>query len=317
MISFRYHVVTIVAVFVALAVGMLMGSTFLDQGLVNDLQNRTADLAGKVSTLQDEVKTGQTTVGVLTSFMADAKPMLVGGRLNGMRVVVVTEQGVDLSNLSGVRQTLAGTGGAGATIDGVVTLSQKLSLKDQDTRAKVAELLGRPPTDTAQRLSDALARALAARLASGAPAEAGAPDLLVALEDAGLLTISDAREGPSAIGGAGAAVTILSGTVLPGTTDTPVVSPEFFYVPFIQGLVTTGTNTAATEPSTTTSPFLDVVRADSQIEGKIVTVDDIEWAPGQVALVWGLEDLASGQGGGDYGLNCGSCSLVPSPSASP
>ena len=55
MISFRYHVVTIVAVFVALAVGLLMGTAFLDQGLVSDLQNRTASLSNKVSQLQGEV----------------------------------------------------------------------------------------------------------------------------------------------------------------------------------------------------------------------------------------------------------------------
>ena len=47
MISFRYHVVTIVAIFVALAVGILMGTTLLDQGLVSDLQRRTSSLSSQ------------------------------------------------------------------------------------------------------------------------------------------------------------------------------------------------------------------------------------------------------------------------------
>src|SRR5438876_572478 len=41
LISFRYHVVTIVAVFLALGLGVLAGTTVLDQGLVKNLKART------------------------------------------------------------------------------------------------------------------------------------------------------------------------------------------------------------------------------------------------------------------------------------
>lgn len=312
MISFRYHVVTIVAVFVALAVGLLMGTAFLDQGLVTDLRNRTASLSTKVSQLQGEVQDTQGLVATYQRYADQTRSLAVNGHLDGTRVVIVTEQGVDLSDLNAVRQTLSGSGGAGATIDGVLVLSKDLSMQDPGTREKVATILGRSPNESPARLSDALGRALAQRLAMGAPAEAGSTDLLVELIDAGLVTLSDAREGPSAVGGAGAAVSILSGT----STD-PVIPPDTFYVPFIQELVTTGTNTAALQPSATGSPFISVVRSDGQAHGKIVTVDNIEMVPGQVALVWGLEDLIAGKGGGDYGVDCGSCSLVPAPSSTP
>jgi hypothetical protein len=312
MISFRYHVVTMVAVFVALAVGILMGSTLLDQGLVSDLQSRTTSLSNKVSLLQQQVKDEQALAAVLQSFTADTRSTLVDNRLAGSRVVLVTEEGVDPSHLNGIRQTLAGSGGAGATIDGILVLSKALSLEDETVRTQVAGMLGQPATASPQRLQDALGRALAQRLADGAPAEAGADDLLEDLLRAGLVTLADAGDGPSAVGGSGATVTILS-----GTAETPVLSPEDLYVPMIEQLVTTGTDTAAVQPSTTGSPFIGVVRADSRIDGRIVTVDNVEMVPGQVALVWGLEDLAAGQGGGDYGLTCGTCSLAPSPPATP
>src|SRR5262245_23926033 len=312
MISFRYHVVTIVAVFVALAVGLLMGTAFLDQGLVSDLRNRTTSLSNKVTQLQGDVKDAQAQQATYQRYADATRSLAVNGHLTGNRVVIVTEQGVDLSDLNSIRQTLSGAGGAGATIDGVLVLSQDLSMQDPATRQKVATILGRSPNESPERLSDALARALAQRLATGPPSEAGGSDLLVELIDAGLVTLSDAREGPSAVGGAGATVSVLS-----GTSPTPVISPETFYVPFIQELVTTGTNTAALQPSTTGSPFISVVRSDGQVHGRIVTVDNIEMVPGQVALVWGLEDLIAGRGGGDYGVDCGSCSLVPAPSSSP
>jgi Copper transport outer membrane protein, MctB len=312
MISFRYHVVTIVAVFVALAVGILMGSTLLDQGLVSEYQRRTSSLSGRVDQLTQRVNDQQTLMAILQSFTTSARGPLVADRLIGSRVVVVTEEGVNLSDLNAVRQTLSGSGGAGATIDGVALLSKDLDMQSQQVRTEVAAMLGRSASESPQRLSDALARALAQRLANGPPTEAGAPDLLQELVQAGLVTLSDAREGPSGVGGGGAAVAILS-----GTAATPVLSPENFYVPFIQQLVTTGADTAAVQPSTTGSPFLSVVRADDQIDGRIVTVDNIEMVPGQVALVWGLEALAAGRGGGDYGVDCGSCSLAPAPQATP
>jgi Holliday junction resolvasome RuvABC endonuclease subunit len=312
MVSFRYHVVTIVAVFVALAVGILMGTTFLGQGLVNDLQRRTAHLSQQVDALQTRVQDEQALATLYQSFAAQTKTQAIDGRLVGTRVVVVTEEGVNLSDLNAVRQTLSGSGGAGATIDGVLVLSKDLDLQKEQVRQQVASILGRPASESPERLSDALARALADRLAAGAPAEAGATDLLQELVQAGLVTLSDAREGPSAVGGADASVTILS-----GTAETPVLSPEDFYVPFIQQLVASATNTAAVQPSTTGSPFIGVVRADDQIDGKIVTVDNIEMIPGQVALVWGLDALATGGGGGDYGVDCGNCSLAPSPQATP
>jgi hypothetical protein len=312
MISFRYHVVTIVAVFVALAVGILMGTTLLDQGLVRDLEHRTSSLSDKVSQLQKQVKDAQDQANVTQRFMVDSRSLLLDGRLAGSRVVVVTEQGFDLSDLNAVRQTLTGSGGAGATIDAVLGLSQGLSLVDVQTRQQVASILGRSSQESASRLAGALARALALRLANGPPLVAGTTDLLQTLVDAKLVTLSDARGGSGGVGGGNASVVILS-----GTAATPGLSPWGFFVPFIQQLVTSGMTAAAAEPSTTTSGFLNAVRADDQVHGRIVTVDDIELVPGQVALVWGLQGLAAGKGGGDYGIHCGSCALTPSPLPSP
>jgi hypothetical protein len=312
MISFRYHVVTIVAVFVALAVGILMGTTLLDQGLVSDLQHRTTSLSNQLNQLTQQAKEAQDQAGLMRGFAAGVRPLLVGGRLTGSRVVLVTEEGVDPSDLSAVRQTLSGSGGAGATIDAVLVLGQRLSLDNDQTRQQVASILGRNPSESASRLADALARSLALRLTSGTPGVAGATDLLQTLVEAKLLTLSDAREGPSAVGGANVSVVILS-----GTATTPGLSPEGFFVPFIQQLVAGGTHAAAVEPSTATSGFLDAVRADDRSDGQIVTVDDVELVPGQVALVWGLQELAAGRGGGDYGIHCGSCSQAPFPSSTP
>ena len=40
MISFRFHVVSITAVFLAIAIGVVVGSTYVDRAIVESLQNR-------------------------------------------------------------------------------------------------------------------------------------------------------------------------------------------------------------------------------------------------------------------------------------
>ena len=40
MIHFRYHLISIVAVFLALGIGIVMGSTVIDKAIVNGLENR-------------------------------------------------------------------------------------------------------------------------------------------------------------------------------------------------------------------------------------------------------------------------------------
>ena len=47
MINLRYHIVSIVAVFLALAVGVVMGSTVIARSELDFLHNRQDDLEGK------------------------------------------------------------------------------------------------------------------------------------------------------------------------------------------------------------------------------------------------------------------------------
>jgi len=312
MVSFRYHVVTIVAVFVALAVGILMASSLLDPGLLRNLQNRTTDLSRQVDQLTKQVRDQQSQLKVLTKFANQAMPSLVGNRLQGRRVVLLTERGIDLSNLNVVRQTLAGSGGAGATVQGVVVLNPSMTLKDSASRAAAARILGLSASTPTSRLSDGLGRLLGARLATGPPTTTGEADPLQEMLDAHLLMLSDAPGGAGSIGGPGVPVVAFSGSA----PSTPV-DARAFYVPMLDELVTRGSGAAAVAASTDASPFLDQIRADDRVDGKIVTVDDVDLAPGRVALVWGLQRLIDGQDGGDYGLDCGSCSLAPSPVPSP
>ncbi|WP_160050449.1 copper transporter [Nocardiopsis sp. FR4] len=54
MIDFRYHLVSIIGVFLALTVGLVLGTTMLQDPLLNTLQSETADLRGQADELRAE-----------------------------------------------------------------------------------------------------------------------------------------------------------------------------------------------------------------------------------------------------------------------
>jgi hypothetical protein len=52
LISFRYHLVSIIAVFLALALGILVGTTGLNGAILSDLKKQVRTLRGETSSLR-------------------------------------------------------------------------------------------------------------------------------------------------------------------------------------------------------------------------------------------------------------------------
>ena len=77
LISWRYHLVSIVAVFLALGLGILVGTTVLDDSLVNSLRRRTEELQGLNSDLRDKLDAAEQTIAGLQAFATDVQPFLL------------------------------------------------------------------------------------------------------------------------------------------------------------------------------------------------------------------------------------------------
>src|SRR5215217_980372 len=94
MLTFRYHLVTLVAVFLALAVGVVVGSTFVGPAVVESLRNQVDD----VSATLDERKAANDRLSdqneQLQEVIDEAAPYAVEGRLDGTSVLVVADRGV-------------------------------------------------------------------------------------------------------------------------------------------------------------------------------------------------------------------------------
>ncbi len=233
------------------------------------------------------------------SFVELTEPLLIEGKLSGRRVVVVSDGGVDASELEEVRTTLLDSG---ATLSGIIVVGPRMLLPDADTRAGLASALGVPDSGSPEALWSEAARALANRLADGPPAEGD--DLMRSLI-AGEFIAAQPESGTDVeeIGGADEVIVVVAGVAEEAPLD-----PGGFMIPLTESLVEVGQPVAAGESTESGYPFVELLR-DRDIDGQIVTVDNLDMTPGRIALVLGLRQMLVSGRGGDYGLEDGATQI--------
>jgi hypothetical protein len=292
-ISFRAHVVTIVAVFLALAIGVLGGSAFVQPALQQQLETRTNELLDQNGQLRQQIDEVRLEIGQLEGFADAALPYLTSGRLTGTPVIIVTQAGVADEVLSQAQSALIG---AGANILATISASDRLASDDPATQQQL-EL----PALTAQVLAERLTTE-----GSSAPED----DVLGRLLSAGFLApigVGLSETTLQEIGAPGQVVLVLSG----GRGEDPALLPETFAIPLVRSLATRGAPVAAGEPLLSDYPYVALVRDGD--DGTTLTVDDLDQTMGGAALVLGIEDLLTTGRGGAYGVKDGSAPLPPLP----
>ncbi|GAB3301257.1 copper transporter [Epidermidibacterium keratini] len=90
MIDFKYHVVSLIAVFLAIALGIIIGTTALNGGIVNNLQSNVSELRADKRDLENRVNGLNTQIENNSEFDAAVAGQLVEGTLTGQNFVVIT-----------------------------------------------------------------------------------------------------------------------------------------------------------------------------------------------------------------------------------
>lgn len=305
MISLRQHVVTIVAIFLALALGVLAGSAFVQPRLIESLETQVDEQRQRITDLQDEVGQLRDQLAAEQAFNDAALPHLTRNRLIGLDAVVLSQEGVEDEVVAETRGALEEAGAAVVVLEARSTLAPQ----DEEAQAALAEVLTLTET-TPEELSRLAAETLADRLASEERRDPPDPGLLHLLLTEGYLASLDASlsdETLATIGGPDQMVVVLAG----GGDPEAVMAPEDFAVPLVERLADLGLPVAAGESVDTAVPFVPLLR-DGGTDG-VVTVDDLDESRGGAALVLGLERLLLTGQGGDYGVKGGAAPLPPPP----
>ncbi|MGQ0678534.1 MAG: copper transporter [Actinomycetota bacterium] len=308
MITFRYHVVTLVAVFMAIGLGVLFGATFIDQNIVEGLEAAQARLGARNEDLRNRIVDLQRNNDALTVFADSTRTFSVKGSLAGRDVLLLSFDSTPPELLEGTTGTLAA---AGARIAGTVTLSDQLALGDEAVRRTLGEAL-----DVESLQAQTLAQELVARLVAESRGEQG---VLQRLIDAGLAQgqVSSVQAGsepspaetktppetpaPDQSPAAPAAPGVV---ILAGTTSRPIT--QQLVMPLARALAEAMVPAVVAE----SGEGLRIVTELRQQEVATVTVDGAETSVGQTALAHGLRVAFAGQPG-RFGSAEGATTAIP------
>lgn len=142
MINLRYHIVSITAVFLALGIGITMGSTFLGKATLDRIDNNVKDARERVREVNEENSELRRQVNLSRSRSADLTEAALGrmftDMLTDVPVVLVAAEGVDRDSLRDLQVALTASG---ASFDGTLTATDKFALTGGDAE-DLAEILG-------------------------------------------------------------------------------------------------------------------------------------------------------------------------------
>jgi hypothetical protein len=314
-ISLRYHIVSLVAVFLALALGIVVGSTVLQEGTVSVLR-ATSERVRKES---DENSRRNVELakqnGDLQRFGASVLPQLVQDRLKGRSVVLVDTDKVDSGLRDGVRKVLED---AGAEVDGQITFADdRLALGADADRTAMARLLAVDAADP-DVLRGELVKKLAARLATSTalPQEDGqrASDMLTGLQDADFL--ADLKLSRPLAAGTDpfprqGSIFVLLG---PAAAATTALAPNAFLVPLADQVSTqTGGPVAGAEAAAVPkeTSWILALRDNRAVSRRVSGIDSVDTVHGQLALVEALQGSLQQLPAGQYGTKDGASGLLP------
>jgi Copper transport outer membrane protein, MctB len=335
LIDFRYHLVSIVAVFLALAVGIVLGSTELRGAALSALDRTSSALSTKLEAADNQNSALQQEIQGDHQFASAAQPVLLKHLLDGKRVVIITVPGAPSSVVNGVK---TGLSDAGATVSGQVALSSKfadtsagnLSLLDQLTQrvtpASVTPVNGSPQQQAAQVLASALVSQGSSAGSGNSKGNSGtgsgngsvssqtAQTILSSYSAGQFITVSGQ---PSS--GATLAVIVTPNSVPQDGTSDPanqaVVALAQEFGTGSQATVVAGPTAASGQGSA-----ISAVRS-SGAANDASTVDNADTVVGQIFVVQALEQQMDGKKPGSFGTQSSANSAGPSPaptvSASP
>lgn len=317
MISPRQHVISLAAVFLALAVGVVLGSGLLSNTMVSGLRDQTRNLHNEVNGLTEQKSRLDAKLVSANDFDAQMAGRMVHDALNGKSLVIFRAPDARDDDVDAVAKIVTQAAG---TVTGTVTLTQEFV--DANSAEKLHSVfnsavlpagaqLSTKLVDQGSQAGDLLGIALLInRDPAVPPVDDGQRDtVLAALRDTGFIGYGNQH-----IGASNAAV-VITGGALPNDAGNQGVSVARFaaaLAPHGSGVLLAGRDGSSDMPAA-----VGVARADASVTPVISTVDNLDAESGRVTAVLGVADLINGGRTGQYGTGRRSTGLTVASSTSP
>jgi Copper transport outer membrane protein, MctB len=302
-INFRYHVVSLTAVFLALAIGLVVGTAALNGPFVDALSNQVSSLTKQRQGDRDRITQLENEANKKEQFAQEAAPIMLANKLAGRKVLLLSMQQSG-SSVAGVLRMLQL---AGAQVTGQVEIEDKFTdptrkenLLDVANSTLPTGVTNIPLNSNGVETSSYL---LASVLVTHNPAipDTAARTVLTAYKEAnfiiptGDLTPADA-------------VVLVAAQPY---TDRDADVKNAAVVTMAEQFRKAGPIVVAAGGAAGAGNVIGAVRGDPALSKSIATVDNANTPAGQVVVPLALAELITSNRPGHYGVAGGASAMLP------
>lgn len=300
MINFRYHIVSLMSVFIALAVGIVLGVTLVSGGADKVLSSQAEQDRKQVQVYRDQLYQQQALTNYRDRWAEQLRKTLTTNMLNNDNVALIAMPGAPSSTVDDLRTAVEDAGGV---VSSTTTVSANVfdATKNTSTLAAIDQFRSEfdPQAGVSAKVGTLLGKALLAPDDSSTDAQARR--IRSALTGANLVQISSSQPSQATL-----AIIVTAEATEPAPALTALVQHVSFDLavkPAGRGLVLAGPNSSGVDGT-------DVAQARQSSSDKVSTVDVADLPSGVITVVMaGREQLFGGQG--HYGA--ASSSQAPAP----
>lgn len=310
MISLRTHAISLAAVFLALAIGVALGSGLLSNTVLSGLRDDKAELQHQIDTLTDDKNALNEKLNAAAEFDAQMSPRILRDTFGGKSVVMFRTPDATDDDVQALTRSV---GQAGGTVTGTLSLTQEFV--EANSAEKLLSVVNSPilpagtqlsttSVDQGSQAGDLLGIAMLTSRDPAAPAvsDEQRDTVLQALRDTGFLTY-----GTQQIGAADTALIVTGGPLADDAGNRGATVARF-----AGGMAQHGAGTVLVgrDGSASGTGAVAVTRSDAGLSGSVSTVDDVDTESGRITTVLALADLVNGGKPGQYGTGQGASSVT-------
>jgi hypothetical protein len=309
-ISIRSHAISLAAVFLALAIGVALGSGLLSNTLLSGLRDDKHEMQNQINGLTDDKNALNEKLSAAGEFDAQMSPRILHEAMTGKSVVLFRTPDAADDDVDALTRFV---GAAGGTVSGTIALTQEFV--DANSAEKLLSVVNSPIVPAGRQLStkfvdqgsqagDLLGIALLRGKDPAAPAvdDTQRDAVLAALRDTGFVTY-----GSQHVSAADTALIVTGGGLGEdaGNQGATVARLAAGLAPHGAGTIVAGRDGSASGTAA-----VAVTRSDPALTGAVSTVDDIDSQSGRLTTVLALQELADGGRPGQYGIGQGASAVT-------
>ncbi len=292
----RQHAISIAAIFIALAIGVVLGSGLLSSGLVSGLRDDKTDLQNDVNSLQDTNNQLGEQLNAADGFDAAVSGRVVRDALADRSVVVITTPDADPSDVDGVTRSIQASG---AAVTGRVSLTDSFvsAASGDDLRTRLTNVvpagiqLRTGAVDQGSLAGDLLGSVLLLNAQTAEP-QSSPEELSLALEtlrSGGFIAYDNGAVAPAQ----------LAVVVTGANTSNEDGNRGAIVARFAGGLDARGAGTvlAGRSGAADGNGPVAVVRADAALSAAVSTVDNVDREAGRMTTALALQEQLDGASG--------------------